>query len=167
MDERSRILGLYAEVALAFVAFSAIVATLRQTTGDHFTPLQYVMFRFFIECGMIYVIIAVVSLGIHKVFPDEQLAWRLVNYYALANLLFYLPLHIRRRRKLGVKMPNVSVIVILGYLILGIILLVTATELFWQPSIVTVTLLLIWGLLGNTLIFIHFIESFVHLEPAE
>jgi hypothetical protein len=157
-------LGLYAEVALAFVAFAAIVATLRQAFGNHFSQLQYVMFRFFVESGMIYVIAAFVTLALHKLISDEQLAWRLSNYYVLANLVLYLPFHVRRRKRLGVAMPAVSLVVIIGYVVLGGMMVVAISEIWWAPSLFMIALILMWGLVGNALIFLQFLESFVYVK---
>ncbi|RLA48009.1 MAG: hypothetical protein DRR06_00810 [Gammaproteobacteria bacterium] len=159
-------LGLYAEVALAFVAFAAIVATLRQAFHEHFTPLQYVMFRFFVESGMIYVANAFVSLALLKIVADKDMAWQLSIYYLLANLTIYMPFHIRRRRRLGVALPRVSLIVIAGYVILEVLMIATVSELWWQPSFTVVAVVLMWGLVGNGLIFLQFLETFVSVKEV-
>ena len=65
-------------------------------------------------------------------------------------------------------MPRISLVVILGYLVLGAMMTVTVMELWWQPSLFMIAMVLTWGLVGNTLIFLHFIESFVYVkEPGQ
>ena len=44
---------------VAFIAFATIVATLRQSFGTPLTPFQYILFRFFVESGLLHVILSI------------------------------------------------------------------------------------------------------------
>lgn len=157
-------LSLYAEVCLAWVAFAAIVATLRQALGGYFTPLQYVMFRFFVECSLIHFMTALTSVAFLSVFKDEPLAWRATSLLTLTGILFFLPFHIRRRVRLGVPMPLISRITAVGYITLFIILLLALTEIWWKPSLALISAIFIYGMVTNTLIFMQFLGSFVEVR---
>ena len=154
-------MNLYTEVCLAWVAFAAIVATLRQALGGYFTPLQYVMFRFFIECGLIHFMSALTTVALLDAMDDEQAAWQMSVALNLVGIVFYLPFHIRRRKRLGVPMPLVSKITTVGYVVLFFALLLALLEVWWKPSMGLLAAMYIFGMVSNTLIFIQFLGSFV------
>lgn len=159
-------LTLYTEVCLAWVAFAAIVATLRQALGGYFTPLQYVMFRFFVECSLIHFMTALSSVAFLAVLNNEPLAWRATSLLTLTGILFFLPFHIRRRIRLGAPMPLISRITAVGYIAFFIILILALTEIWWKPSLALIAALFIYGMVTNTLIFIQFLGSFVEVRET-
>jgi hypothetical protein len=152
---------LYTEVCLAWVAFSAIVATLRQTLGGSFTSLQYVMFRFFVECSLIHFMTALTTFAFLDVLDDEQAVWRASTVLIMAGIIFFLPFHIRRRLRLGVRMPLVSRITMVGYIALFFALSLALLEIWWKPSLGLMATTFIFGMVSNTLLFMHFLGSFV------
>lgn len=152
---------LYTEVCLAWVAFSAIIATLRHTLGGYLTPLQYVMFRFFVECSLIHFVTALSTVAVLDAIDSEPTAWRVSATLILVGILFYLPFHIRRRIRLGVAMPFVSKITMIGYIAIFIVLLLAVLDVWWKPSLGLMAMTFIYGMVTNTLIFMQFLGSFV------
>jgi hypothetical protein len=157
---------LYTEVSLAWVAFAAIVATLRQALGGFFTPLQYVMFRYFVECSLMYFITSLSTVAFLDAMADEQSAWQASAALSLLGLLFYLPFHIHRRVRLGVPMPLISRVTMFGYLVLLVVLLSALAELWWKPSLGIMAATFIFGMATNTLIFMQFLGSFVEVKDG-
>ena len=64
MQSNLDFLVLYAEITMAFVAFSTIVATLRQAFGGHLTRLQNLLFHFFVEVGFLHLMTAIVPIAL-------------------------------------------------------------------------------------------------------
>ena len=62
MEQNFSTLTILAEVTTAFVAFSAIVASLRVTLGEKLTEFQKLLIHFFTESGMLAVSIALLPL---------------------------------------------------------------------------------------------------------
>jgi hypothetical protein len=160
-------LTLYAEVCLGWVAFTAIVATLRQALGGHFTPLQYVMFRYFVESSLLFFMITLVSIGLHETLREESDAYRITVIIMLISITVYVPFHIRRRIKLGVSLPLVSLVTIIGYVILMLLLLLSLFDAWIKPTLGIVAATMIYSLGANTLIFVQFLGSFVEVKDAE
>ena len=160
-------LVLYAEIAIAFVAFATIVATLRQAFGGHLTPLQYLLFRFFVETGFLHLTMAIIPIALLTTLTSELQVWRLSTYAILILTGSYLPFYIHRRRKIEERIPWVSLVVMVGYGISIIVMIATATEWFWLPSLATTTYFLVWGLLSNIAIFIYFLGTFVETAKTD
>ena len=167
MQSNLDFLVLYAEISMAFVAFATIVATLRQAFGGRLTPLQYLVFRFFVEIGFLLLLVAIVPIALSTIVTSELQVWRISTYTILILVGFYLPFNINRRRKIEAPVPVVSALVMVGYGISIIVMLVTATEWFWLPSVATTTYFLIWGLLSNIAIFVYFLGTFVAIDDAD
>ena len=128
-------LVLHVEITMAFVAFATIVATLRQAFSGYLARLQNLLFRFFVEVGFLGVIMALVPIVLSTILPSELQVWRVSTYAILALTGMYLPLYIRRRKKIEERIPWISLVVMVGYGISIIIMIATATELFWLPSL--------------------------------
>ena len=160
-------LTLYAEVCLGWVAFTAIVATLRQALGGHFTPLQYVMFRYFVESSLLFFMITLVSIGLHETLREESDAYRITVIIMLISIAVYLPFHIRRRIKLGVSLPPVSLVTIIGYTVLMVLLMLSLFDMWIKPTLGIIAATMIYSLGANTLIFVQFLGSFVEVKDAE
>ena len=151
----------YTEVSIAFVAFATIVATLRQAFGGGLTPLKYLLFRFFVEIGFIYVIVAIAPIALVNILTSELQVWRILTYMILVTIALGLPFYIYRRIKTKAPIPLISRLVMIGYGISLILMITTATELFWLPSLATTSYMLIWGLVSNIAIFLYFLGTFI------
>ncbi len=167
MNINIEFLILYCEVTIAFVAFATIVATLRQAFGARFTPLNYVLFRFYVEGGLLHLILAIFPIALSTIMTSEIQLWRLSTYAIIIVISTYLPFYIHRRRKVDAKIPWVSLVVMVGYCIAIIVMIVTATELFWMPSLLSTTYFLVWGLLSNIAIFVYFLGTFVEIHGGK
>ena len=62
MEHEFNTLTILAEITIAFVTFSAIVASLRVTLGKMLTPFQSLLVHFFTESGMLNVSVALLPL---------------------------------------------------------------------------------------------------------
>jgi hypothetical protein len=151
---------------MAFVAFSTIVATLRQEIGERLTQLQTVLFHFFVEVGFLHLTIAIVPIALFTILTSELQIWRLSTYTILISTGLYLPFYIRRRIKTEERIPWLSRLVMIGYGISIIAMIATATELFWLPSLASTTYFLVWGLISNITMFVYFLRTFVELDKA-
>ena len=167
MQSNLDFLVLYAEITMAFIAFATIVATLRQAFGEHLTRLQNLLFHYFVEVGFLHLTMAIVPIALLTILTSEVQVWRLSTYTILILTAFYLPFYIRRRKKLKERIPWVSLVVMIGYGISLIAMILTATELFWLPSLATTTYFLIWGLISNIAIFVYFLGTFVEMSPTD
>ena len=143
-----------------------IVATFRQAHGERFNSLQYVMFRFFVECGLVCFTCAFIPFALFSVMSDEYLIWKVSIFVDFFLLIVYMTYHLRRRIRLGVAMPLVSKITVVGYQFIGVIMIAAFFELWLRPSLLIIVLLTSWGLITNALIFVYFLGSFVEQELA-
>jgi len=160
-------LVLHAEITMAFVAFATIVATLRQAFGGYLTRLQNLLFRFFVEVGFLGMIMALVPIALSTILTSDLQVWRVSTYSILALTGLYLPFYVRRRKKIEEHIPWISILVMVGYGISIIIMIVTATELFWLPSLATTTYFLAWALISNIAIFVYFLGTFIELNKTD
>jgi hypothetical protein len=165
LETNIEVLYLYTEVFVAYIAFATIVATLRQAFGKLLTPFQYLLFRFFVDSGLIHVVIALLTISLVTVIENELMAWRISTYTIVISVSIYLPSYLIRRRKLNMVMPISSKIVAVGYGCFIPYMIVTASELFWLPSLATTLTYLIWAIMSNILVFVQFLSTFV--EVAE
>lgn len=164
LGEGMEFLTLYAEVCLGWVAFTAIVATLRQALGGHFTPLQYVMFRYFVESSLLFFMITLVSIALHETLDEEAQSFRITVIVMLLSIAIYTPFHVHRRIRLGVSMPMISLATIIGYVVLGILLLLSLFDVWVQPTLGIIAATMVYSLGANTLIFVQFLGSFVEVK---
>ena len=157
-------LTLYAQLCLAWVAFTAIVATLRQALGGNFTPLQYVMFRYFVESSLLFFIMTLASIALLESMDDEQRVWQLTIAMFVVAIATYVPFHIRRRIKLGVPLPLTSLLVTVGYSVLLVILILSLLSDLWRPSLMLVAVTCVYSIGGNSIIFVQFLGTFVEVD---
>ena len=158
---------LYTEVTIAFVAFATIVATLRQAFGNRLTPLQYLIFRMFVEVGLLLVFMAMIPVAIFHLFSDELIVWRVSTYLIIFSILIELPFHIRRRIRLSLPISNMSTTsrcVLFGWGISLLLMILTATETLWIPSIYTTTGFLIWGMIATAILFAEVLGDYIEVE---
>ena len=164
METYINFLGIYASITIAFVAFATITATLRQSFGKGLTSLQYLLFRFFVEVGLIHVVQAIFPIALLWMSIDEPTIWRLSTYSVFVGLTLYFPFYVRRRTKINAPTPLVSLLVMIGYGVVFVLLALTALELYWPPSRTTVSLYLMWVLISSIAIFWMVLGSFVEVE---
>jgi len=84
MEQNLDTLTVLAEVTIAFVAFAAIVATLKRTFGENLSPFQELLIHFFTETGMMGVSVALLPLVLAGFWQDELPVARYTILYTLA-----------------------------------------------------------------------------------
>jgi hypothetical protein len=72
--------------------------------------------------------------------------------------------HVRRRIELDAAIPPLRIFAMTGYAVCILLAIITATEIFWQPSLATSEGFPVWGLASNFAIFVLFLGSFLELE---
>lgn len=167
MESNLDFLVLYVEVVMAFIAFATVVATLRQAFTGHLTQLQNLLIRFWVWIGFLNVVMAMTPIGLATLIDNELLIWRISNWVLLVLTAFFLPYYIYRRRKIIAPIPIISRVVMIGYFIGMVGLLVTASEIFWQPSLATTTGFLFWGFVSNVLVFVYFLGTYVDFSDED
>jgi hypothetical protein len=163
METNTSFLEIYAGIVMAFIAFSTIVATLRQTSGLGVTPHQNLLTRYYVETGFLHLILVMVALALLTFLPDD-LVWRLINYGVLASILLYMPYIFARRRRLGLPLPVASQLVAFGYLLAAMATIVLAAEWIWMPSLASTTVIFVWFLIADIIIFVLYLSTFVEHE---
>ena len=166
MEHDFSTLTILAEVTIAFVAFSAIVASLRVTLGKKLTPFQNLLVHFFTESGMLSVSVALFPLVLWGFWQDELTVSRYTIFYTLIASAAYLVAYIRRRVKIQAPTPWPSFFVIVGYGIWLPVLAITLTEIFWQPSLAIIAAVCLWALCSGAVIFVSFLATFVDSEKS-
>lgn len=146
---------------MAFVGFATIVITVRLSTGGSLTPYQKLLTHFYIDVGFLAAALALVPLGLMELYGDSPLVWRLSTYACLFAVVTYLPLYMNRRRKIDAPMPMLSVLVTIGYLIGIVLLSLTVTEVFWQPSRTIVTAFVYWTMFSCGIVFVGMFDEFI------
>ena len=166
MEHDFSTLSILAEVTIAFVAFSAIVASLRVTLGKKLTPFQNLLVHFFTESGMLNVSVALLPLVLRSFWQDELTVSRYTIFYILVTTGPYLIFYIRRRLKIKAPTPWPSMLVMIGYGIWLPVLAISLTEIFWQPSLAIVAAICLWSLCSGAVIFTSFLATFVDSEKS-
>ncbi len=164
MEPNVGALPIIAEVGIGFVGFSTIVAVLQQSFGRPFTPFQILLVHFYIETGFLNVLLAILPVALFSLFDSEVLVWQVSIFVTLFLTCLYLPIYVRRRRKAHAPNPFISWSVIIGYGFSTILLILTLTEVFWQPSVAVVTTYLLWAFSSSAVIFVYFLSSFLKGE---
>lgn len=150
-----------AEIGIAFVAFSTIVAALQPIRGKKFTKYQILLVHFYIESGGLNVMLSLLPIILWHFLHDELLVWKLATLAIMLNSIIYLSSYIMRRRKVRAPTPSASLFVMIGYFIWTILLALTLTETFWQPSLAIIEAHLLWGLGSSGIIFVYYFGSFI------
>ena len=165
METDLNTLTILAEVTTAFVAFSAIVASLRVTFGQKLSQFQQLLVHFFTESGMLVVSITLLPLVLTGFWQDELIVARITTVYTFVALGTYLVFYIRRRLSINAPTTLPSLFVMIGYGIWLPLLAITAMGTFWQPSLEFITAFCFWALFSSVLIFDTFLSAFVHSKP--
>ncbi len=164
MDHNIDTLIILAEVTIAFVAFAAIVASLRVTLGEQLSPFQQLLVHFFTEVGLLAVSVMLLPLVLAGFWQDELAIARITVIYAIVASSTYLVHYIRRRIKIKARTPFHSLVVMIGYGVWIPVLAVTAIGSYWPPSLAIVALYGYWALFSCALIFTAFLASFVQAQ---
>ena len=155
-----------AEVTIAFVAFAAIIATLRLTLGKKLSPFQRLLIHFFTESGMLLVSIELLPFVLAGFWQDELLVARYTILYTLVISSSYLIHYVRRRISIKVSTPLPSLFVMIGYGIWLPVLAMAGAGFVLQPSLAIIVAYCFWALLSGAVIFVSFLASFVQDEEA-
>ena len=168
MDVNLDFFTLYAEIMMAFLAFTTIMVTLRQSMVGSLSPIQYMLFCFFIETGLLAVLKCFIPIALFSASLDESLVWRVSSYIAVFAVMVYMPLYIRRRKRLVPgRLPWYSLFVMGGYGLDISVLVITTTGLFWHPSQATFTAHLSWGLAANMAVFVVVLGGLVTVNTGD
>lgn len=154
------------EVGIGFVGFATIVVAIQMSLGKSLTQFQVLLTHFYIETGLLAVAMAAIPVGLMGVLADEVMVWRLSTYACLVACGLYLPAYVKRRRKINAPVPLTSLMVMIGYVILIIVLALTATELFWAPSMAIIVAFVSWAMASSCLIFVMMLGQFLAAEDA-
>ena len=166
METHLDTLTILAEVTIAFVAFAAIIATLRRTFGEQLSPFQRLLIHFFTETGMLAVSIELMPLVLAGFWQDELPVARYTIIFTLAASFAYLISYIRRRTKIKAPTTLPSLVVMIGYGVWLPVLAMAGAGIVLQPSLAIVVAYCYWALLSGAIIFVTFLGSFVHDEDA-
>ena len=166
METHLDTLTILAEVTIAFVAFAAIIATLRRTFGEKLSPFQRLLIHFFTETGMLAVSIELMPLVLAGFWQDELSVARYTIIFTLAASFAYLISYIRRRTKIKAPTTLPSLVVMIGYGVWLPVLAMAGAGIVLQPSLAIVVAYCYWALLSGAIIFVTFLGSFVHDEDA-
>ena len=164
METNLDTLTVLAEVTIAFVAFAAIVATLRRTFGEQLSPFQRLLTRWFIETGMLAVSIQLLPLVLAGFWQNEVTVARYSIFYTLIVSLAYLIYYIRRRIIINAPTPLASLLVMIGSAIWLLVLAMAGAGIVIQPSLAIVVAYSFWLLLSAAIIFVTFLATFVFDE---
>jgi hypothetical protein len=164
LDRELATLTILAEVTVAFVAFAAIVASLRVTLGKKLTEFQNLLVHFFTESGMLGVSVALLPLVLSGFWQEELIVARYTIVYTLVSTTIYLIYYVRRRLRVGAPTPLTSLVVMIGYGIWIAVLAVTLAEIFWKPSLAIIAAVCLWALCSGALVFVSFLATFVDRE---
>ncbi len=154
---------------VAFVAFATIVATLRQSFGTPLTHFQYILFRFFVETGLLHVILLLVPIMLFNLYGDEAKVWYLTTIFIVILCCVYYPSYVTRRRKVkNIQTPVLSKMVMIGYaisIVMNFLLIFDLTP--FTPSMLTISVYFMWSMVAVILIFLSFLSTFIHFENGE
>jgi hypothetical protein len=146
----------------------AIVATLRQTLGDALTPYQYLITRYFIDVGLIQVMVSLSGIALISYLGDEALSWFLMSWMLLITIGLYFPYYLSRRTRINAPWSLTPVVVTIGTLVIYINLALSLTAMTQVSLRSAVVIFLMWAFFSMVFIFLTFIGTFMkigNLEP--
>ena len=160
-------LSLLAEVLIAFVAFAAIVSSLRVSFGEALTDFQKLLVQFFTVSGLIGTSIVLLPFVLAEFWDEEQTIAQFTFLYILATSGVYLFWYLWNRIKIGAPTPLVSALVMIGYFLWLPILILMALGVVLKPSLGVVVAYGFWVLITSVAIFIFFLYEFIHPGDSE
>jgi hypothetical protein len=125
MEHHFETLTILAEITTAFVAFSAIIVSIRLTFGERLSRFQTLLVQFFTESGMLAVSLCLIPLILWGFKEDIEWVALVTTWLTLITTTTYLAIYLRRRFQIDVKTPFISVIVMIGYGLWEIGLIIT------------------------------------------
>lgn len=164
MDSRLDSLAVLAEVTIAFVAFAAIVATLRRTFGEQLSPFQRLLVRWFTEAGLLTVSIELLPLVLAGFWRNEVTVARLSIFYTLIVCIPYFIYYVRQRLLIKAPTPLPSLLVMIGSALGLVALAMAALGIVLQPSLAIVVAFSFWLLLAAAIVFVTFLATFIFEE---
>ena len=165
METDFQTLTVLAEVLVAFVAFAAIVASIKLTVGEELTAFQRLLIHFFIESGMIAAFIALLPMVLWSFFPDERLVTQVSGAIAVVLAVSYLAWYLKRRLAIGAPTPIASAAIILAWFLWLPIVAAVVSGLLWEPTLAILEATAFLGLVGGGVVFITFLTTF--LDPHQ
>ena len=160
-------LSILAEVTIAFVAFVTIVASIKLSLGDEMTPYQRLVIHYFTESSMLAISILLLTIVLIQWFPGRTvLVSRISCIYAFIATALYLVWYMKRRIAIKAPTPVVSMLVIFGYFLMIVLLGITISGIYWQPSIKIIEAIGLWNLAGSAVIFTAFLGSFIDKDSV-
>ena len=159
------IIYLLVQTNIAFVAFATIVATLSQAFGKQLKLFQYMLFRFFVDVGLLQVLQMVIVALFYNVFSDVAKVW----FYSACLISFITPIYmisyLRRRRKIkNMLTPLVSKFVIVGFAGFTVFMWFSVSGFGPAPSLYTIAGYFVWSLWGEVAVFLYFLGTFIQVE---
>ena len=167
MEQDFNTLTILAEVTIAFVAFAAIVASLRITLGKKLTPFQSLLVHFFTETGLLNLSIALLPMVLWEFWQNEPTVAWYTTLYTLIVCTLYMVYYVRRRIQIKAPTPLPSLLVMIGYGIWITVLAITLSGIYWPPSLAIIAAFCLWGLISTAVIFVAFLATFVGSEGAK
>ncbi len=160
-------LSIIAEVTIAFVAFVTIVASIKLSLGGDLTAHQRLVIHYFTESSMISISILLLTIVLIRWLPGRTVLVGTIScVYAFIVTALYLAWYMKRRFAIGAPRPVVSMLVILGYFVMIVLLGITVSGVYWQPSIKIIEAVSLWNLVGSGLIFTAFLSSFIDKDST-
>jgi len=167
METSLNTLSLFAEILMAFVAFSAIVASLRVSFGAALTDFQKLLVQFFTVSGMLGVSVLILPLVISEFSDNEKTVAQYSIIYTLACTGIYLVVYLRQRFRIGSPTPLLSALVMIGYFTWLPILLLIAIGVVFEATLGVLAAYGFWVLVSSPAIFVLFLYEFIHPGEAE
>ena len=146
---------------MGFVAFSAIVATLRVSFGEQLSAFQNLLVQFFTVNGMLTVSVALMPLVLSTYWQDEITIARYSIIYILIASGSWLVYYLRQRLRTKSPRPIASASVIIGYVVLLALHTAIVTGLYWEPTLRIIVATVFWGLFSSVIIFVSFLTEFI------
>ena len=150
-----------AQLSMAFVAFATIVITVRTSTGGKLTQFQLLLTHFYIEVGLMAAGLSATALVLLEAYGDTPAVWQISTYLCILSIIGYMPFYFMRRARIKAPTPLITILVSIGYVIVGIALVITATGKLWQPSMSMTAGYVLWILFSSGLIFVKMLEDFM------
>ncbi|NND83327.1 MAG: hypothetical protein HKN50_12940 [Gammaproteobacteria bacterium] len=152
---------LITEIIVAFVAFSSIVASIKLTVRREASPHQTLLVHFFTESGMLAASVCMLPLVLVGFFAEEATVARISCAYAFIGVATYFVLYFRKRLAIDAPTPLGSLVAILGWALALPMLALSVSGWFWEPTLAIIVAVGYWAVVGNALVFVSFLATFV------
>ena len=148
-----------AEIAIAFVGFSAVVVAFRESGGQRLSPFQHLQVRVMIELGFATLFLAAAPLMLSFLELEPATVWRISHAaFGLFLLLYFGNYHARRRPRAEpgsspVRSPMFIVRIVVTYG-LGVLFLMAAAGVLLPAGLALYATGLAWVLALAALAFL-------------